>query len=515
MHVHAASLVRELDRIPSGLQTRVSLNTITNQTKPPQTSRRATKTQRWHRGGEMDRSIAADWSIPAVVDSDSLTAQCPERVVLDSFHRPAVILCESLNPLKQQITVERESTAQLKESHCIADPPAASANDMLQLNVGGTERRVMRNHMTQGEGVEGTLLAALFSGKFDNRFIKDDKQRVFLNMDSEAFNTIHTAILEARTVQQAARKGGASVPSVSRLLTEADKRGNKGLHDFWIKKLLSPVHKTPASDDTAQPAGKEPSVTAEGIPDAARGLIVALNNVLEAHADQNRQLEGELHTEKMRYEQLMTEIEAVSSFLAPIDGDDPVRSVDVCGEVLSTCQSTIDAMPEDMALKRRNSASVWGGSVNDVPPDHMSRMIDHHRRQRHGASPKEASVPLQLTDEQAQRAFDVNAAMYGVISGDGFTVTPLGNRYRIVTDGTGRVPTNYNNDRVKYDWITWCDAFDGQDKYYDDRGRVGRVSGLYGWLREAVLSMSEGEVRQIILPAGYGRYVQLRLISIE
>jgi len=97
---------------------------------------------------------------------------------------------------------------------------------------------------------------------------------------------------------------------------------------------------------------------------------------------------------------------------------------------------------------------------------------------------------------------------------NGFTVTPLGNRYRIVTEGTDRVPTA--NDRVKLDVTWWYDAFDGRDKR-DDYRDVDRVSNLpFAWERGALLEMREGETRQIILPPRYyGRYSQLRLISIE
>jgi len=96
---------------------------------------------------------------------------------------------------------------------------------------------------------------------------------------------------------------------------------------------------------------------------------------------------------------------------------------------------------------------------------------------------------------------------------DGFTVTPLGVRYRIVTEGTGRWPTD--TDRIKYDRIGWRDAFDGRDKVCEDRGAVWRVSSTGWWLREAMLSMREGEVRQIIVPAIYAVcYFQLRLIRI-
>ncbi|CEM38754.1 unnamed protein product [Vitrella brassicaformis CCMP3155] len=102
-------------------------------------------------------------------------------------------------------------------------------------------------------------------------------------------------------------------------------------------------------------------------------------------------------------------------------------------------------------------------------------------------------------------------------NGDGFSVSPLGNRYRIVTEGTGRVPTL--NDRVKVDDIWWRDAFDSQNNaFFDRRGKVWLASDWVGCLREAMLSMREGETRQVIIPADdryYPRYVQLRLVSIE
>jgi len=92
--------------------------------------------------------------------------------------------------------------------------------------------------------------------------------------------------------------------------------------------------------------------------------------------------------------------------------------------------------------------------------------------------------------------------------------SPYGYRYEVVQEGYGRVPTR--NDAVKIDEI-WCrDAFDGQDKFIDRRGYVSPVGARDGWARAAVLSMREGEVRQIILPPGYSApFYQMRLISIE
>jgi len=96
---------------------------------------------------------------------------------------------------------------------------------------------------------------------------------------------------------------------------------------------------------------------------------------------------------------------------------------------------------------------------------------------------------------------------------EGFMLYPSGAYHKVVQEGTGRVPTL--NDRIKHDQSTWRDGFEGQDKAYAERGEEWRVSDRSGWLREAWLSMREGEVRQIILPYdSYGTYNQLRLISI-
>ncbi|CEM38729.1 unnamed protein product [Vitrella brassicaformis CCMP3155] len=109
---------------------------------------------------------------------------------------------------------------------------------------------------------------------------------------------------------------------------------------------------------------------------------------------------------------------------------------------------------------------------------------------------------------------DGAAASNGDNIPDGYVRLPSGARYRIVTEGTGRVPTL--NDRIKHDEIGWSDGFNGRDKSYDFHGVVTRVSDERDWWREAVLSMREGETRQIIEPAGsYSPYVQLRLVSIE
>jgi len=96
---------------------------------------------------------------------------------------------------------------------------------------------------------------------------------------------------------------------------------------------------------------------------------------------------------------------------------------------------------------------------------------------------------------------------------DGFSVSPMGVRYRITREGTGRVPTL--DQRVKYDFAIVEDEsaqFDGGDEADELNGAVIRLSAVRDWFDEALLSMRDGEVRHIIDP--HGGYVQLRLIGI-
>ncbi|CEM38756.1 unnamed protein product [Vitrella brassicaformis CCMP3155] len=461
-----------------------------------------------------DRCVAPRQTMEAELAARQFSA----HAILNELHVPVTAICDAISQLHAQIRQADEDAQQERIKHGASDPSAASPDDVLLLNVGGSEWRVKRKLLTQGEGVEGTLLAALCSGCWDGRLVRDDKQRVFLNMDSEAFRAIHKAILDAETMRTSGKAA-----SVKHLIDDAAKRNQTGPHDFWVKLMMSPLDKTtPAEATSSGGAGTDLRLPTTGIPAEMGDTVKRLEGIMKAFAAEKARLEGQLRAANTRRDHLNKEIQAVEPFLLPLSGGDHIRSVDACGQVISTTQSTVDTMNQELI----NRFDMWPGPVDVVQPDHISRIVDHHRRQRLGASPAEANVPLQMDTAREQAAFDINAAMYGVVKtdtphgaqqtsdSDGFTSIPFGDWYRIVTEGSGRVPTL--NDSVRYDWIAWCDAFDGQRRVYDRRGWVYRVSDMGGWLREAVLSMRVGEVRQIKLPDDYiDRYAQLRLISIE
>ncbi|CEM05790.1 unnamed protein product [Vitrella brassicaformis CCMP3155] len=428
----------------------------------------------------------------AASKGDNIYEEFSAQAIFNELHMPVTAISDAITQLHARIRQADDDAQRERQKHGASDPSAASPDDILLLNVGGSEWRVKRNHMTQGEGVEGTLLAALFSGCWDGRLVSHDKQRVFLDICPEAFKTIHTAILNAATLRQT---GNAA--SVATLLDEASKQNSyTGSHGFWIKLLLSPLDKAASA---APPGGvAEPRLSATDSPAAMGDAVRTLEAIMKAIVKEKARLEGQLLAAQGRRDKLDKEIQAVMPFLAPLSGGDAIR------------------------WSRTRAVEV-------VQPDHICRMVDYYRRKRLGASAADMAAVLKMANSTEQAAFDINTAMYGVVKPDthtthgaqqtsdidGFIEMPSGVRYRIVTEGTGRVPTL--NDRVKTDTIAWSDGFDGRKKAFDYRGEVRRVSDLAEWWRKAVLPMREGEVRQIKLPRGYPypRYVELRLISIE
>mmetsp|Transcript_15278 Transcript_15278/g.36335 ORF Transcript_15278/g.36335 Transcript_15278/m.36335 type:complete len:450 (-) Transcript_15278:298-1647(-) len=434
--------------------------------------------------------------------------------IFNQLHVPTTKASDAIESLHKQIKQADNDAQQERQKHGASDAAKASPGDVLLLDVGGYELRVKRQRLTQGGGVEGTLLATLFGGSCDGRFIKltdrDKKERMFVDVDSAAFKVIHTAILAAETIRSATVRTADTQASISHLLEDARRRNFTGLHDYWIKLMLSPIDSTAAGT-----AGTiiEPTVSSTGTPKSLADFMKVVDSFVKAFAAEEARLEGELAAAKRRGENLDNEIKAVTPFLRPVSGNESIRSVEVCGEKISTTQSTVDEMPD----KLRNRFDMWSRPVEDVQPEHVSRMVDHYRRKRLGASAADMAAVLKMANSTEQAAFDVNTAMYSVktdkvisdTSGDVFTQMPSRVRYKIVQQGGGPKPTR--DQHVKIDVIEWRDDFEGQV--------VVRVSDQPEWAQEVFTDMRVGEVRRVILPARLSKkeeevFIECRLLAI-
>jgi len=193
------------------------------------------------------------------------------------------------------LTVKYNVTNLLTESGAVCDgASAASADDLLLLNVRGTHVSVRRKHLTS---IEGSLLALLFGGQWDGRLVRDEDSRVFIDMDGEAFKAIHRAILDAETLRRAGKAA-----SVGHLLDDAA-RGSPD--DFWIRLMTAPIDKGPAE---TKEAFVEPQLSATGIPAELGELGKTVDAFVKAYAAEKARLEGQLEAAKRQYERLETEI---------------------------------------------------------------------------------------------------------------------------------------------------------------------------------------------------------------
>ncbi|CEM05776.1 unnamed protein product [Vitrella brassicaformis CCMP3155] len=427
-------------------------------------------------------------------------------------HEALCRLDRQIIPLMEILEAERADIVssydigKLLSDHGALDPSAASGDDLLKLNVGGSHSSVRRKHLTS---VEGTLLAVLLGGRWDGRLVRDADSRIFIDVCPDAFGAVRDTLLE----------GGKE--AVDQLMDQIKERNRSGPHDFWTALLLSPIDK-PSSDapTTTQAECDEPTVPSEGLLSELSGFMSEVESFVKTFTAKKNELDSERAAKKAAYDQTMMEITAVMPFLAPLSGDDPIRSIDVCGTLISTVQSTSDEMG-DIGL--HNRFDMWPAPIEDVPVDHVRRLVDYYRRKRHAASLPNTHllggvrVPL-LTERAArQETFNKTAQMYGVDTqsspngrggGAVFTEMQSGVRYQVVRPGSGPKPTR--DQHVKIDVIEWRDDFEGQV--------VVRVSDQPEWTQEVLTDMRVGEVRRVTLPArlsdtGKEAYLEYRLVA--
>jgi len=313
--------------------------------------------------------------------AESATQDFSVHAIFSKLGDPVTSISDAIIELRAQIRQADDDALHERQRHGALDPPATSeaTNDVLLLNVGGHLMSVSRRHMTQGDGVEGTPLAAPLSGSWDSRLVKDDAQRVFLDMDPEAFKTIHKAILDAETIRSAGKAA-----SVDHLLDDAAKRDYTGTPDFWVRWMMSTLDKTAA--EASSSAVQELQVTATH--SGAETVDAVMKGVLAEKA----RLEEQLRDAQRRRAKIDEEIRAVTPFLLPMSGGDAVRSVEVCGQVISTVQSTLDEMG-DIALSHR--FDLGGGAARPHRPH--GRLLSPQAARRvcglHGCCPQDGRRP--------------------------------------------------------------------------------------------------------------------------
>ncbi|KAL3918826.1 MAG: hypothetical protein SGARI_007356, partial [Bacillariaceae sp.] len=85
--------------------------------------------------------------------------------------------------LEQREAEIKKTEARLEEKY----PNHGKESDVMNLNVGGACICVLRRTLTQ---IEGSLLASMFSGRWDDNLEKDTEGKIFIDQDIELFKPL-------------------------------------------------------------------------------------------------------------------------------------------------------------------------------------------------------------------------------------------------------------------------------------------------------------------------------------
>lgn len=89
--------------------------------------------------------------------------------------------------LRRKGQTMRDHYAELKRNACLKSENVKNNSELLELNVGGASLFVKREILTQ---FPGSGLAELFSGRWDEKLLRDAKGCIFLDIDPDAFKRI-------------------------------------------------------------------------------------------------------------------------------------------------------------------------------------------------------------------------------------------------------------------------------------------------------------------------------------
>ncbi|CEL99299.1 unnamed protein product [Vitrella brassicaformis CCMP3155] len=309
-------------------------------------------------------------------DQDMTAADIPRTgSPLDARLEEAMAACNSLSATSDRVVQELRRLAEEHTALIVAmggEPQPRDFSTYIQLNVGGLHRTVKRS-LFAIPALSGTVVAELFSGRWDKPFVKDSSGRLFLDIHPPAFVWLE---------RQAARHPTAQHEDAFLLPPHFEE--DPCFH-FHVRRLLkrdikpADTHTTTASPPPSPPNTTEP----EGSNKHSRSATQPLEALIATLLSDARRLQEVCDMQERQRMQLRR----VQTFLrdgsggADRDGDDVV-SVDVVGQQsVATTVSTVRELGEHSVLCGR-FLNGWQSRVCNVKLDHFLRVIDVARRKR-------------------------------------------------------------------------------------------------------------------------------------
>eukprot|EP00745_Piridium_sociabile_P043591 TRINITY_DN89383_c0_g1_i1.p1 TRINITY_DN89383_c0_g1~~TRINITY_DN89383_c0_g1_i1.p1 ORF type:complete len:454 (+),score=38.21 TRINITY_DN89383_c0_g1_i1:53-1363(+) len=291
-----------------------------------------------------------------------------------------------------------------------------SADDPIRLNVGGEQCTVKRDVLT---AVPGSLLASLFSGRWDKSLLRDEDDRIFLDVDTIIFrDTIVDILLQIRTsggkyTDYLLKSRSGYVPA--RFYIELFVKPR-----FQIEEVAMNETSKKAQEDEADELNRITALLsrrmmrqeAGDVVDKMRQDLVSFASVVGDRDAVILRREKQLAVELKSLEE---ECKSVKIFLKSGDESDKIKKVQVLGRPVTTLQRTLQPY-EHTALAGRFLRWSTSYSVLDVSYEHVSCLVDSFRRLRivktYGNAVEYVGDAFHSCRDSV--AFQQTAAMYGI-----------------------------------------------------------------------------------------------------
>lgn len=129
----------------------------------------------------IDRHASSEQTQPAMLEDCALAAWTLHATAFSTVHGS---LQAKASEVRERLEALKLRRVALAEQNGLTD---VKDTDRLTINVGGSRVRVPRSTMTQ---IPDTILEALFSGRWDQKLLRDQKGRIFLDLPPRCFRKI-------------------------------------------------------------------------------------------------------------------------------------------------------------------------------------------------------------------------------------------------------------------------------------------------------------------------------------
>ncbi|CEM27816.1 unnamed protein product [Vitrella brassicaformis CCMP3155] len=314
---------------------------------------------------------------------------------LDEAIEQSLSIASALQEIKNGLTQRERAMGGTADT---SEPCAELMRDILSFNVAGEIVKARRSTLC---AVKGTVMALLFSGRFDNAFIRDNDKRIFLQSFPDAFTWLVGQLITY--------VGEQTIDSI----VIPPSRQNDTPFKYWVELLMSdPAAKCKRRASRVQ----IPPLTQDQQEEQQQGTGGEQQQQQKRDAeDLSVELTSMIRRAKADRDAQMERLEAIRPLLKTGNvEDDALVSIEVSGAVVTVTKGVATSLGEDSTFANR--FLKYDRSSHEVDPAYVRRIVDVVARAHMKAAAVKAGDVQRAVGEMAIKGYRHALTMYGLDS---------------------------------------------------------------------------------------------------